>query len=67
MKNTWTITEENVTKIIARFEKAGRKVDNHIANIIFRNSYQNKAIEAQYSGDVCDMFASDLWNAGAIK
>ena len=67
MKSTWTITEENVTKIITRFEKAGRKVDTHIAWIIFRNCYQNKAIEADYCGTVCDMFSSDIWNAGAIK
>ena len=67
MKNTtWTITIENVNKIIARYQEAGRKVDTHIAMIIFRNCYENKAIEANYCGDVCAMYSADLWNMGAI-
>lgn len=66
-KPTWTINETNVNKIIARLENGGRKVDHHIAMIIYRKFFENKAIEAEYCGTVCDMFTAMIWNHGAVN
>ena len=67
MKTTWTLTTENVEKIINNLKQAWRKVDEHIAMIIFRKFYEGKQIEAEYMGTVCEMFKSDIWNYGAVS
>ena len=67
MINHWTITEENVKKIIARLEGYGRQVNKDIAWGIFRKYYQDKPIAARSCTEVCEMYICGIWNAGAVK
>ena len=67
MTTTWTLTEENIKKIIARHEKGGRTVNTDIAWGIFNKYFKNIPIAGQYCGDVCDEYTSMIWNAGAVK
>jgi hypothetical protein len=67
MKTTWTLTEENIKKIIARLEKGGRTVNTDIAWGIFRKYFQNIPIAGEYCGDVCEEYKCMIWNAGAVK
>jgi len=63
---TWTLGTQNAAKIINSFKSSGRKVDEHIAWIIFRNVFENKPCPAQYMDEVCDKYRAALWNMGAI-
>ena len=63
----WTLTKENVEKIIANYRKVGRVVDEHLAWIIFREYYENKPENVDNLSTLCDFFAADLWNQGAVS
>jgi hypothetical protein len=64
---TWTLEIENVEKIVASLEEAGRKVDMFLVNIIFERNYKNQPIATEYLSTVCDMFRAEIWNVGAVN
>jgi len=66
-KIEWTLKKENVEKIISRLEKAGRKVDHHIAWILYRNLYENKPYEVDLLSTLCEYYTSTIWNHGAVS
>lgn len=62
---TQHITKENASAVIARF--SGWKVDTLLAEIIFKNMFEGKEFPVRNVSEVCDFYASALWNNGAIS
>jgi len=60
-------TTQNAEKVIARFENYGRKVDRHIAGILYRNLFESLVFDATEYGKISDAYACALWNHWAIK
>ena len=65
--STWYLSKENAQKVISRLESYGRKVDHELAMIIYRSNYDNKLYKANSLSDVCEFYACDIWNLGAVR
>ena len=65
--NGWTLKEENVKTIINNLRERGRYVNEEIAWEIFKKRFENKPINTEYMGTVCDWFSAAIWNAGAVQ
>ncbi len=62
----FTFTALNARRIIVDLRKNGRKVDTHIALIVFRKFYKNHIFGNLSLTQVCEQFRADIWNNGAI-
>lgn len=63
----WYLSKENAQKVISRLESYGRSVDHHIAMIVYRKLFDNKLHKANNFSDVCDFYACQIWNHGAVS
>lgn len=63
----WTLTEENVTKIIDRLEKVGRTVDKKQAWMTFDRVFKNKVFEVGCLSELCEIYICRIWNYGIVK
>ena len=63
----WKLDKVNVEKVVARLTNSGRKVDNHIVEIIYKNMFENKEFSCEYYGELVDLFTSTIWNYGAVE
>jgi hypothetical protein len=62
----FTFTALNARRIITDLRRNGRRVDMHIALIIFRKFYKNAIFSNLSMTQICEQFRADLWNYGAI-
>lgn len=63
----FTFTALNARRIIVDLRKSGRRVDTHIALIIFRKFYKNAIFGNLSLTQVCEQYRADIWNNGAVS
>lgn len=63
----FTFTALNARRIIVDLRKTGRKIDMHIALIIFRKFYKNAIFSSLSMTQICDQYRADIWNNGAVS
>jgi hypothetical protein len=63
----FTFTALHARKIIVDLRSKGRKVDTHIALIIFRKYYKNAIFGNLSMTQICEQYRADIWNNGAVN
>lgn len=60
------LPKASAQKVIDRLSKV-RKVNTDLAWQIYEKHFSSKSYQVPYMSTLCDIFASELWNKGAIS